>query len=103
MSQNSCYEISEIKNIELNDEYNKLFEKKTRLEAQYQKIKEQIDELETEEEFEKHEQSKSREVFVDSVRDTSVKIDVLVMTIMTSKKLSDSSIFIDEKNSNIKN
>ncbi len=55
-----------------------------------------------EEEVEEDEFEKSRDVFVESVRDTSVKIDVFVMTIiMTSKKLSDSSIFIDEKNSNI--
>lgn len=41
-------------------------------------------------------------MFVESIRDTLIKIDVLVMTIiMTSKKLFDSSIFIDEKNLNI--
>jgi hypothetical protein len=79
-----------------------LFEKKTRLKAQYQRMKEQIEKLEIEEESEKHEQFKSREMFVDSIRDTSIKIDVLVTTIiMTSKKLFDSSIFINEKNSNI--
>jgi hypothetical protein len=55
-----------------------------------------------EEEIEKNESKKPRDVFVESIRDTSIKIDVFVMTIiMTSKKLFDSSIFIDEKNSNI--
>jgi hypothetical protein len=55
-----------------------------------------------EEKVEEDESEKSRDVFVESIRNTSVKIDVSVMTIiMTSKKLSDSSIFIDEKNSNI--
>ncbi len=66
-------------------------------------MKEQIEELEIEKKFEKHEQSKSREMFVDSVQNTSIKIDVLVTTIIiTSKKLFDFAIFIDEKNSNIK-
>ncbi len=84
-------------NIELNDEYNKLVDEKTRLKIDYQRIKKRLEEKIEEDEFEK-----SRDVFVESVRDTSVKIDVSVMTIiMTSKKLSDSSIFIDEKNSNI--
>ncbi len=55
-----------------------------------------------EEKVEEDESEKSRDVFVESIRNTSVKIDAFVMTIiMTSKKLSDSSIFIDEKNSNI--
>jgi hypothetical protein len=89
-------------NIELNDEYNKMFEEKTRLETQYQRMKKQIEKLEIEEEFEKHEQFESREMLVESIRNTSIKIDVSVMTIiMTSKKLLDSSIFINEKNSNI--
>ncbi len=47
-------------NIELNDEYNKMFEEKTRLKAQYQRMKERIEELEIEEESKKHEQSQSR-------------------------------------------
>ncbi len=90
------------KNIELNDEYNKLFEKKTRLKTQYQRMKKQIEELEIEEESDEHEQLESLEMFVNAVRDTLIKIDVFVMTIiMTSKKLLDSSIFIDEKNSSI--
>ncbi len=84
-------------NIELNDEYNRLVNEKTRLKADYQRMKKRLEEEVKEDEFEK-----SRDVFVESVRDTSIKIDASVMTIiMTSKKLSDSSIFIDEKNSNI--
>ncbi len=42
-------------NIELNDEYNKMFKEKTRLETQYQIMNEQIEELEIEKESEKHE------------------------------------------------
>ncbi len=80
-----------------------MFEKKTRLKAQYQKMKEQIEKLEIEEKSEKHKQSESREMFVNSIRNTSVKIDVFVITIiMTLKKLFDSLIFIDKKNFDIK-
>jgi hypothetical protein len=65
-------------------------------------MKKQIEELEIEEESDEHEQLESLEMFVNAVRDTLIKIDVFVMTIiMTSKKLLDSSIFIDEKNSSI--
>jgi hypothetical protein len=65
-------------------------------------MKEQIDELEIEEKSEKHEQFESLEVFVDSVQDTSIKINAFVITIiMTSKNLFDSSVFIDENNSSI--
>ncbi len=86
------------KNIELNDEYNKLVDEKARFEVEYQRMKEKIERFEK---FEKQE-SESLEVLVKSVRDTSIKINVFVMIIiMTSKKLLDSSILIDEKNSNI--
>ncbi len=85
------------KNIELNDEYNRSVNEKTRLKIDYQRMKKRLEEKIEEDEFEK-----SCDVSVKSVRDMSVKIDVSVMTIiMTSKKLFDSSIFIDEKNSNI--
>jgi predicted nuclease with TOPRIM domain len=86
-------------NIELNDEYNKMFEEKTRLEAQYQRMKERIEELEIEEESEKHEQFESRDVFIESIRNTSHSI--VISSSIIFKKLLDSSIFIDEKNSNI--
>ncbi len=88
-------------NIELNDEYNKMLEEKTRLKAQYQRMKKKI------EKFEKFEKSKNREsleVLVDSIRSTSNANDSIVISdLVTSKKLFDSSSFIDEKNSNIKN
>ncbi len=91
-------------NIELNDEYNKMFEEKTRLKTQYQRMKERIEEFEIEEKLEKHEQSKSRDVFVESVRNISnVSDSIVVSDLIISKKLFDSSIFIDEKNSNIEN
>ncbi len=64
-------------------------------------MKKRVEELE-------NENMKSLDVFVESVRDASVKVDAsaLVMTtinIATSKKLSDSFILIDDKNSNIEN
>ncbi len=60
-------------------------------------MKKQIKKLEMEEKSDEHEQLVSLEMLIDSIRDTSVKLDVFVMTIiMTSKKFFDSSIFIDE-------
>ncbi len=82
-------------NIELNDEYNKMFEEKTRLKAQYQKMKEKIEKFE---EIEKQEHE-SLDVSVRSVRNTSNSI--VISDFIISKKLFDSSIFIDEKDSNI--
>jgi hypothetical protein len=87
------------KNIELNDEYNKMLEEKIRLKAQYQRMKKKIEKFK---EFEKSEDRESLEVFVESVRNTSNASDSIVISdLITSKKLPDSSIFIDEKNSNI--
>ncbi len=87
-------------NIELNNEYNKLIKKKARLEAEYQRMKKRVSEFE-EEEFENHEQFESLEISIESVRNTSNSI--VISSLIISKKLFDSSIFIDEKNSNIKN
>jgi regulator of replication initiation timing len=85
------------KNIELNDEYNKLVDEKTRLKVDYQRMKKRL-----EEEVEEDESEKSRDVSVESVRNTSnVSNSIVVSDLIISKKLFDSSIFIDEKNSNI--
>ncbi len=84
-------------NIELNDEYNRLVDEKTRLKADYQRTKKRLEKEVEEDEFEK-----SRDVFVESVRNISnVSDSIVVSDLIISKKLFDSSIFIDEKNSNI--
>jgi hypothetical protein len=79
-------------NIELNNEYNKLIKKKARFEVEYQKMKKRVNKFE-EEEFE------SLKMFIKSVRNTSNSI--VISDLIIWKKLLDSSIFIDEKNSNI--
>jgi hypothetical protein len=57
-----------------------------------------------EEEVEEDESEESRDVFVESVRNISnVSNSIVVSNFIISKKLLDSSIFIDEKNSNIEN
>ncbi len=61
-------------------------------------MKKRVNEFE-EEELENHEQFKSLEVLIESVRNTSNSI--VISDLIISKKLFDSSIFIDEKNSNI--
>ncbi len=79
-----------------------MFEEKTRLKAQYQRMKKRISELEIEKE--ESEDRESFEVFVESVRNISNASDsIVVSNFIISKKLLDSSIFIDEKNSNIEN
>jgi regulator of replication initiation timing len=86
-------------NIELNDEYNRLVDEKTRLKVDYQRMKRRL-----EEEIEKNEFEKSRDVLAESVRNISnVSDSIVISDHIISKKLFDSSIFIDEKNSNIEN
>jgi regulator of replication initiation timing len=86
-------------NIELNDEYNRLVNEKTRLKIDYQRMKKRL-----KEKVEEDESEKSRDVFVESIRNISnVSDSIIVSDLITSKKLLDSSIFIDEKDSNIKN
>jgi regulator of replication initiation timing len=88
-------------NIELNDEYNKMIDEKTRLEVEYLEMKKRFDDFEKEEESEKHEQFESLDVSIESVRNTSNLI--VISSLIISKKLFDSSILIDEKDSNIEN
>ncbi len=88
-------------NIELNDEYNKMIDEKTKLEVEYLEMKKRLNDFEKEEKSEKHEQFKSLDVFVESVRNTSNSI--MISNLIILKKLLDSLIFIDEKNSNIEN
>ncbi len=84
------------KNIELNDEYNKLVNEKTRLKIEYQRMKKRVKKFEKEKIFENRE---SLEMFVESIQNISNVNDSIII----SKKLLDSSIFIDEKDSNIEN
>jgi UDP-N-acetylglucosamine:LPS N-acetylglucosamine transferase len=85
------------KNVDLNNEYNQLIKKRTRFEVEYQRIKNQDNELKEK----KSEDRESLEIFVESVRNTSNLI--AISDLIISKKLFDSSIFIDKKNSNIEN
>jgi predicted nuclease with TOPRIM domain len=92
-------------NVELNNLYNAIVDERTRYEVEYERLKKRVEELEHDRDDE-NENMKSLDVSVESVRDASVKVDVsaFVMTtisIATSKKLSDSLIFIDDKDSNI--
>jgi predicted nuclease with TOPRIM domain len=89
-------------NIELNDEYNRIVNEKARFEIEYQRMKKRVKKFEEEKkEFENRE---SLEMFVESIRNISNMSDsILISDFITSKKLLDSSIFIDEKNSNIEN
>ncbi len=78
------------KNIELNDEYNKMINEKTRLEIEYLKMKKRLDDLKKEEKSEKHkhEQSELFDVFIESIRNTSNSI--VISSSIISKKLLDS-------------
>ncbi len=76
-----------------------MIEEKIRLKAEYLKIKKELDDFEKKEKSEKHEQSESLNVFIKSVRNTSNLI--VISDFLTSKKLSISSILIDEKDLNI--
>jgi pyrimidine operon attenuation protein/uracil phosphoribosyltransferase len=86
-------------NVKLNNLYNVIVDERVKYEVAYERLKKRVEEVE-------NENVKSLDVSVESIRDASVRVDVsaLVMTtisIATSKKLSDSSILIDDKNPNI--
>jgi hypothetical protein len=90
-------------NVMLNDEYNKIVSDRTKYEVEYERMKKRLDELENTDE---NENVESLDVLVESVRNASVRVDVFVTTTIstvTSKKLSDSLILTDDKNSNIEN
>ncbi len=78
-----------------------MINEKTRLEVEYLEMKKRLDDFEKKEEHEKHEQFESLDVSIESVRNTSNSI--VISSLIISKKLLDSSILIDEKNSNIEN
>ncbi len=64
-------------------------------------MKKRLDDFEKEKKFEKQKQSESFDVLVKSERNTSDSIVISILVI--SKKLLDSSVFIDEKDLNIEN
>jgi uncharacterized protein YbbC (DUF1343 family) len=93
-------------NVELNNLYNVIINERTRYEVEYERMKKRVEELEQNRNNDENENVESLDVLVESVRDASVRVDVFVtaiISIVTSKKLSDSLILTDDKNSNIEN
>jgi predicted nucleic acid-binding protein len=90
------------KNVKINNLYNVIIDERTRYEIEYERLKKRVEELEQERNNDENENVESLDVFVESIRNASVKVDASVSTIIsTSKKLFDSSILIDDKKSNI--
>jgi hypothetical protein len=90
------------KNVEINNFYNVIINEKARYEIEYERLKKRVEELEQKRNNDENENVESLDVFVESVRNASIKIDAFVSTIIsTLKKLLDSFIFINDKNSNI--
>ncbi len=93
-------------NVKLNNFYNVIINEKAKYEVEYERLKKWVEELERERDDE-NENTKSLDVFVELMRNALIKINVFVfvmttINIATSKKLFDSLILIDDKNSNIK-
>jgi hypothetical protein len=88
-------------NVEINNLYNVIIDERTKYEVEYEKMKKRIEELEQNRNNDENENVESLNVSVESIRNASVRINVSVLVMTTSKKLLDSSIFIDEKDSNI--
>jgi hypothetical protein len=88
-----------------------MINEKTRLEVEYLEMKKWLDKFEDdekEEKSEKHKQFESLDVSIKLIRNTSnsnlnVSDSIVISLSIISKKLLDSSIFIDEKNLNIEN
>jgi hypothetical protein len=90
------------KNVEINNLYNVIINERTKYEVEYERLKIWVEEFEQKRNNDENENVESFDVSVKSVRDASIKVDASVSTVIsTSKKLLDSSIFIDDKNSNI--
>ncbi len=95
------------KNVKLNNLYNVIINERVKYEIEYERLKKRVEKLEHERDDE-NENMKSFNVFVELMRDASIKINVsvFVMTtinIATSKNLFDSLILVDDKDSNIEN
>jgi hypothetical protein len=83
-----------------------LIDEKTRLKVEYLEMKKQLEDYEEEEEHEDREQFESFDVFIESVRNIlnsnlNISESIMISSSVTSKKLSDSLILIDEKDFNI--
>jgi regulator of replication initiation timing len=94
------------KKIEINNFYNVIINERTRYRIKYERLKKRVEGFEQNRNNDESENVESLNVFVESVRNELIRINVsaFVMTtvnIATSKKLSDSLILIDDKNSNI--
>jgi cell division septum initiation protein DivIVA len=90
------------KNVEINNFYNVIIDERAKYEVEYERLKKRVEELEQKRNNDENENVESFDVFVKSIRNASVKVDASVSTIIsTSKKLFDSFILIDDKNSNI--
>jgi uncharacterized protein YbbC (DUF1343 family) len=92
-------------NVKLNKLYNVIVNERIKYEIEYERLKKRVEKLKHERDNE-NENMKSLDVFVELVRDASIRVNVFVsvmttINITTSKKLSDSLILIDNKNSNI--
>jgi hypothetical protein len=87
------------KNVEINNLYNVIINERARYQVKYERLKKRVEELEDQREsVDEHENAESLDVFVESVRNASIKVDVFVMTIVaTSKKLFDSLILLTTK------
>jgi hypothetical protein len=90
------------KNVEINNFYNVIVNEKTKYEVEYEKLKKRVEELEQKRNNDENENVESFDVSVESVRDASIKVDAFVSAVINmSKKLLDSFILTDDKNSNI--
>jgi hypothetical protein len=90
-------------NVEINNFYNVIINERTKYEVEYERMKKRVEELEQNRNNDENENVESSNVFVESIRNTSIRVNVFVLMMTTSKKLSDSLILIDDKNSNIEN
>ncbi len=90
-------------NVEINNFYNVIINERTKYEVKYERMKKRVEELEQNRNNDENKNVESLNVFVESIRDASIRVNVSAFVITTSKKLSDSFIFIDDKNSNIEN
>jgi hypothetical protein len=92
------------KNVEINNLYNVIINEKARYEVKYETLKKRVEKFEQKRNNDENENVESFDVFVESVRNALIKIDAFVSTIINaSKKLFDSFVLIDDKNSNIEN
>ncbi len=88
-------------NVEINNFYNVIINERTRYEVEYEKMKKRVEEFKQNRNNDENENVESLNVSVESIRNASIRVNVSAFVMTTSKKLFDSSIFTDEKDSNI--